>query len=466
MSQNQSGLPKRKFGLLTTIAMIAGIVIGSGVFFQTPKVIRAVGGNVWYGAVGYVIVAFAIIFGGLTMAQYARIDENVGGVVTYCEIAWGKTMGFIAGWFQSFFYYPALVAVISWVAASFAFALFGIPNLLTDPGNYVENITTYSPMLWATTLGFLVFFFVFNIFRTKLAGKYQSFALIAKLSALLILAFAGIIFGKPTELIVTAGNYPGSAAGMFAVLGSIAFSYDGWLVAPSIAHEIKDPKKNLTKALVLAPLLITFVYLSYYIGLCAYVGPQEILNGVDPTSALATSLFGNFGMKIILAFVLISITGTLNGLILGYIRTPYALAIRRDIIGYKKVSKLNEKLDIPVLSAIISLTVSLVWLFLHFSSIDGNIMWGWTFVQGLEIDVLPIILMYFFLIVLYFGVFFGRGTVTSNTKLEKYLYPTLAFAGAIIVIAGALTKGNFAIYVMISLLGIIAGLLQRPKEHV
>jgi len=60
MSQNKTELPKKKFGLLTTIAMIAGIVIGSGVFFQTPKVIRAVEGNIWYGAAGYFVVAFGI----------------------------------------------------------------------------------------------------------------------------------------------------------------------------------------------------------------------------------------------------------------------------------------------------------------------------------------------------------------------------------------------------------------------
>lgn len=466
MSQNQNGLPKRKFGLLTTVAMIAGIVIGSGVFFQTPKVIRAVNGNVWYGALGYVIVAIAIIFGGLTISQYARKDENVGGVVTYCEMAWGKTMGFMAGWFQTFFYYPALVAVIAWVAASFTYALFGLPNLLTNPGAYVGDIANYWPGLWCLTLGFIALFFALNIFKTKLAGGFQSFSLVAKLSALIVLAVAGIVFGKPAELIATAGNYPGTAAGLFAVLGAIAFSYDGWLVAPSIAHEIKDPKKNLTKALVLAPLLITAVYLAYFIGLCAYVGPQAILDGADPTSILASSLFGNVGMKVILAFVVVSISGTLNGLVLGYIRLPYALAVRKNIIGYKQLAKLNAKLDIPVVSALFCVVISLVWLFLHFAAVDANIMWGWKFVEGLEIDVLPIILMYLFYIVLYVGVILKGDLSESANPIEKYVYPILASLGALIVIYGAFTKPQFSIYLIVSIIGIGAGLLLRPKDRV
>ncbi len=466
MKSEITNQPTRKFGLFTTVAMIAGIVIGSGVFFQTPKVIRAVNGNILLGTLGYIIVAFAIIFGGLTIAQYAQRDERVGGIISYCEVAWGKHLGFMAGWFQTFIYYPALVAVISWVGANYLFALFGIPNLLTNGGTYIENIDKYSGALWGTSIIIILGFFIFNITKTKFAGFFQSFSLVTKLSALIFLSVAGIVFGKPVELITSVSQYPGSFAGLLAVLGAIAFSFDGWLVVPAIAHEIKNPKKNLTKALIFAPLLITAVYLAFFIGLCAFVGPQAILDGVDPTSAIAVSLFGDIGMKVVLAFVVVSIFGTINGLILAYIRSPYALAVRKEIVGYKKLEKVDKVFDIPTNSAILACVISLLWLFLHFSSIDGNIMLGWNFAAGLEIDVLPIILMYFFYVALYLGVILKKDVVNNTSFLKKYLYPILAIIGALIVIYGALTKPQFIIYISISLLVIVFGLLQRPKNKV
>jgi basic amino acid/polyamine antiporter, APA family len=470
-------MPERKFGLLTTVSMIAGIVIGSGIFFQTPKVIRAVNGNVYLGLAGYLIVAVGIIFGGLTVAQYAQRDENVGGIITYCEMAFGKNMGYLAGWFQAVVYYPALVAVLGWVAANFVLGLFGLPNLLTNGGAYVGDITNQWPILWGLTVAFIVGFYLLNVYGTKIAGKFQSFSLVSKLTALVILSVAGIVLGKPIEVLTTAGNFPGTAGGLLAVLGAVAFAYDGWLVAPTVAHEIKNPKKNLTLALIGAPLLITVVYASYFLALVSFVGPQAILEGADPTSILASTIFGDVGMKVVLAFVVVSICGTLNGLTLAYIRTPYALAVRKEIIGADKLAVIDKKFDTPILSSVIAFIISLVWLFLHFASIDGNIMWGWTFVAGFEVDVFPIIMIYAFYIVMYIGIMTKHYDGQSTSVVKKYVYPILATIGALVVILGVFFKANVGgvfdmkiftqiciWYVVIPIVLIIVGLLIRPKQ--
>jgi len=92
-------IPKRKFGFLTTIAMIVGIVIGSGIFYRTDDILNAVGGDVLLGVVAFVIGGLGIVFGGLSIAALAKRDEHVGGVITYCEMVWGKQIGYLAGWF-------------------------------------------------------------------------------------------------------------------------------------------------------------------------------------------------------------------------------------------------------------------------------------------------------------------------------------------------------------------------------
>lgn len=462
--KKENNVIKKKFGLLTTIAMIAGIVIGSGIFFQTPKVIQAVGGNIYFGIAGYLIVATSIIFGGLTVSQYAKIDDAVGGLISYCEIAWGKTLGLLAGWTQGLLYYPPLVAILSWVSANYLFALFGQPNLLTSADTYISNINVASLWLWIATVGIMLGFYLFNIYATKVAGKFQSFSLITKLIALVSLTVLGLIFGNTGELFNTASSYPANGSSLLAVLATIAFAYDGWLVAPSIAHEIKDAKSNLTKALIISPIIVTVIYVLYFIALTAFVGPQAILDGTDPTSLLATQLFGEVGMKIVLAFVVVSVMGALNGLVLAYIRVPYSLAVRKEIPFSEKLSKVNKKLDIPVNSAIISILIATFWLFLHFSSIDGNIMWGWTFVEGLEIDVLPIVIMYFFYITLYIGVIKNK-LFSNSSVLFKYVYPVLATLGASIIIYGATTKPKFLIYLGVSVLVLLIGLITNKVKN-
>ena len=135
---------KRKFGLITTIAMIVGIVIGSGIFFKTDNILAAVNGSVFLGVLAWALGGFGIIFGGLTIAVLAKRDENVGGLISYSEMTWGKTWGYLAGWFQIFFYYPALVAVVSWVAAMYISILFG----WTETGTLFGVAVSFVPA-WA-----------------------------------------------------------------------------------------------------------------------------------------------------------------------------------------------------------------------------------------------------------------------------------------------------------------------------
>lgn len=445
----------RKFGLLTTIAMIIGIVIGSGIFFKTPQIIQATNGNILQGALAFILAAFSIVFGGLTIAQYSKIDDKVGGIVSYCEAAFGKTVGYLAGWFQVVIYYPAIVSVVTWVGANYTLALFGIDNLLTDG--------VFNPYVWPLTFIYLVFFYLLNTLQTKRAGFFQSLSMFVKIVALILFGICGFLFGNPSSIIHTA-SIPSSNGNLMIALVAVAFAFDGWMIAPSIAHEIKNPKKNLTIALVIAPLIITGIYLLYYFGLAVYAPSDVVLSGIDPIGILANNLFGNVGMKIVYLCVVISILGTVNGIILGYIRLPYALALRDEVPFSSHLSKINTKYDIPVNSSITSFVLSLVYLLLHFASLDGAAVYNFTFFSGLEVDNLPIIANYFFLIIMYIAVLGNR--IKSNSFVKGKIYPTLAIIGALIVLYAGFTKPQFNVYLVISVIIILSGLLIRPKKSV
>lgn len=446
---------KEKFGFTTTVAMIVGIVVGSGIFFKTPQILAKVNGNILMGVIVFLVAALGIVFGGLTVSLYAKNKSTVGGIVTYSEMAWGKSLGYLAGWFQMVFYFPAIIAIIAWVGANYTCALFNLPNLLVSK--------TFSKEVWMITLLYLLGVYLLNCFYTLLAGKFQNFAMVIKLLALAILSIGGFMFGDSSLVIQSSQVYHTSSSGFLSALVIVVFAFDGWLVAPSIAHEIKNPKRLLPLALTIGPLIITSIYVAYFVGVSVLASPEKILQGVDPLQLVALQLFGPNGMKIVLILVVISILGTLNGLVLGYIRLPYALALRKEIVRSDIFSKINKKYDIPIHSVGLTLGLVLIWTFLHFLSVDG-VNYGFTLLKGLEVDNLPIVLTYIFNSLLYIAVIFKGVEQQKLSVKERFVYPTLALFGALMVIYGGIIQPQFNTYFFIGIIGILAGWLFKPKN--
>jgi len=461
---------KRKFGLLTTVAMIVGIVIGSGIFFKVDDILDAVNGNVTLGVIAWIVGGAGIVFGGLTMAVLAKRDENVGGLITYCEMTWGKTLGYLAGWFQTIFYYPPLVAIISWVSSLYITELFGWTNPQTLFGikmSFLPNWAyPFSFNEWTISLLIIVLFFAFNALLTKIAGQFQSGAMIIKVSALVVLAVTGITFGNPSAVVHFA-DLGLIGGGFFIALVPIAFAYDGWQVAPSIAHEIKNPKRNLPLALTFAPIIIMVIYIAYFIGINAVLGPTRILElGDGAVSEFAQHFFGNIGYKVVLTAVVISVLGTLNGLILGYIRLPYALGLRNELPMSDKFSKVDKKTDIPLFSAMFTFSMALLWLAMHFATTVGVSYFNWTIFKGVKVDELSIVLIYIFMVLIYLGVMKDHLRIKNSTVIEGLVFPILATLGASTAIYGGFLKPMVRTYLIISIIGILAGLLLKPRHHI
>ena len=437
---------KEKFGLFTTVSMITGIVIGSGIFFKTDDVLRATGGSVFLGAMLWVVAAFGIVFGGLSISQYAKKESKAGGLITYCEMAWGKTWGYISGWFQTVFYFPAITAVLSWICAIYIGMLFNI-NSPTDV------------RIWIITLGLLLFFFVFNTFATTKAGLFQNITLVVKIGSLLLLAAFGLIFGKPSNLTASSTVFVGG--GLFSGLVACAFSYDGWFIAPSVAHEIKNPQRNLTRALVMSPLIILAIYLAYFIGINAVLGPELVMELQDGSVGyMVSNIMGDFGTKVVYLMVIISILGTINGVVLGYIRQPYSLSLRKEFPLHEKFSQVNKKYDIPIYSSILAFLLSSVWLGLHALSVF-KVEIGFLNFSFLEIDSLPIVLTYIFYVSLYLYLILNHKQFGTAYGL---VFPILAVIGSSFVIYGGFSQPQSVIYILVSIVGIGLGLVIRPKH--
>lgn len=437
----------RKFGLLMSIAMIIGIVIGSGIFFKADDILLQTDGNVAIGCIVLIIGAMGIIFGGITIAEWAKVTDDAGGLISYGEKAFGKEFAFIIGWFQTVVYFPALSAVVCWVAGNYTIMLFPDVLFLQDK-------------VWWISVTYMILIYFINSFSTKIAGYFQTSAMFIKLIPLILIAVFGVLFGDSSAF----SSMSVSGGALFASSGAIvaaAFSYDGWSIAPSICHEIKDSKRNLPLALLIAPVIIMIVYLLYFLGINFLIGPEKILELQDGAFNLAAlQLFGPFGAKILLICVVISVLGTANGIILGGCRIPYSLAIRKEIPYSDKVSKLNEKYGISVYSNLISFMFTCLWLAIHFITMNVESVK----VYQIDISGIPIVIMYIFYTILFVGViqFAYRGNIKN--KLFGYVFPVLAILGALVVIYGGLISSNAFVYVLVSILVILTGVIVYKYE--
>ena len=141
---------------------------------------------------------------------------------------------------------------------------------------------------------------------------------------------------------------------------------------------------------------------------------------------------------------------------------PYALALRKEIIFYQTLEKVHHKFDTPLYVAAAAFLLTLLWMLLHWLSVDGTARFHFTLFQGLEVDNLPIVLTYVFNGLLYLAVIVKGIDGRCLNWRQRYLYPVLALAGALLVMYGGIIQPKFNVYLIICLLGIAAGLFLRP----
>lgn len=428
---------KQPYGLFTAITMIVGICIGSGIFFKSDNILVATGGSIPLGVLVFALGAVAIIFGGLSMSTLAARTERPGGALAYAEEFCGKRMGAAFGWFQIFVYYPTLVAVVSWVVGIYACVLFNLEGSLE--------------LQVGIGSAFFALCFLYNTLSRRIGGFAQNASTVIKLIPLFVLAVSGLIWGDPIGGLSRLPAAQATGLAWISAIGPIAFSYDGWIVSTSIGHEVRDSKRNLPRALVFAPIFVMLAYVLYFVGVTTYLGPEQVLAlGDGHIAEMATQLISPGFAKAITVFVIISVMGTVNGLILGYIRVPYALSLREGMMPFsKKLSVVNEKLDMPVNSALFAFGLSALWMLVHYVTSRYSLL------PNSDISEISIATSYLLYVVLYYQVFrlWKRGELGVMRGL---VCPALATLGSAFILSGSLQSALFFWYFGFCLL-IVAG---------
>ena len=178
----------KKYGLLTAIAMVVGIVIGSGVFFKAEKILSATGGNLPLGILSWIIGGLIMVVCAYTFSIMATKYQYVNGIVDYAEVSMGKTYGYYMGWFMAVIYYPTLTSVLAWVSARYTCVLLGF--------------SIVGPECMTIACFFLIASYAINTLSPILAGKFQVSTTFIKMIPLVLMAIVGIVVGLTNGMTV------------------------------------------------------------------------------------------------------------------------------------------------------------------------------------------------------------------------------------------------------------------------
>ena len=354
---------QERYSLLTALCMIVGICIGSGIYFRADNVLIATGGNVELGVAMFCIASVVIVFGGLALSVYATRSVGAGGVLAYASEYLPAPLARIFSWNYAILYLPGITAVLCWVVGVYFCMVFGLP------ADFALQL--------GIGVAYLILCAAWNVLAPRAAGWFQNATTFIKILPLVAVGVAGVAFsvlglgggGDPTATAASSSVSAAAPAGGLAWLlaaAPIAFSFDGWSISATIAPELKNARRNLPIALTVAPLIILALYLAYFVGISMVLGPERVMESGDASlGEFFVRLFGPGASTLPNVIALVSVMGTVNGVVLSTMRMPYALALTGDIPAADRLGRVDPKIGFPVASACLGVALSLFWIAVH-----------------------------------------------------------------------------------------------------
>ncbi|RYZ38004.1 MAG: amino acid permease [Sphingobacteriales bacterium] len=364
---------KPSLGLLDATMIVAGSMIGSGIFIVSADIARNVGSSGWMMLV-WIITGFMTVTAALSYGELSAMYPKAGGQYVYLKEAYNPLIGFLYGWS---FFSVIQTATIAAVGVAFAkFAAYIFPGLSEDIVALDLGFMTISPAQLLSIVVIVILTFI-NTRGIESGKLLQTTFTLTKLLSLFGLILFGLIAVKSEvwnanwsnafslQKLNTDGSF--SSYTTIAALGAVAaamvgsiFSSDSWNNVTFIAGEIKNPGRNIGLSLFLGTLIVTLIYLATNIMYTGVLPLQEIATADKDRVAVAAShvIFGNAGTIIIAIMIMISTFGCNNGLILAGARVYYTMA--KDGLFHRKVASLNKN-AVPAFSLWLQCIFACAW---------------------------------------------------------------------------------------------------------
>lgn len=346
---------KHELGLLDGTMLVAGSMIGSGIFIVSADITRNVGSAGWLIAV-WLITGFMTLTAAVSYGELSAMFPKAGGQYVYLKEAYNKLTAFLYGWS---FFAVIQTGTIAAVGVAFSkFAAYLVPAVSEDNILFQSGFLKISAAQLVSIVVILLLTYI-NTKGVKSGKLIQNTFTITKLLSLFGLIVFGFVAFKSDVWHANWSNAwnmhklnPDGSFGSLtiaAALGAVAasmvgsiFSSDSWNNVTFIAGEMSNPKRNIGLSLFLGTLIVTIIYVSANVMYTGVLSLHDIATADKDRVAVAAShvIFGNLGTVVIAVMIMISTFGCNNGLIMAGARVYYTMA--KDGLFFKRTGTLNK----------------------------------------------------------------------------------------------------------------------------
>jgi basic amino acid/polyamine antiporter, APA family len=360
-------------GLFTTIMMVVGGVIGSGIFKKSAVMAANVGSpeillGIWF------VAGLITLFGALTNAEVASIIPETGGQYIYFERMFGPFFAYLYGWAVFAVIQTGSIAAVAYVFAEYATKFVALPefkNSIASISFHVPFIADLTPFASIGTKGLAALLVVIltavNYIGVRFGGVVQNVFTIAKVTAMAVLFFAAFLLptgGSIANLTTSSAVIHPTGLALFAAMVAATqgafWAYDGWNKLTYIAGEVKQPQRNIPLGLIVGMLIVIAIYMLINAAY-SYVLPIDKMAGSKLVAAdVAERCFAGGG-RWIAAAVMISTFGTTNAIILASARVYFSMS-RRNVFP-QFLGRAHPRFHTPAASLVVQGIWSVVLLF-------------------------------------------------------------------------------------------------------
>lgn len=328
----------RKLGIIESISIVLGRIIGSGIFRTPAPIMALVGSTLLFGIV-WIIGALVAILGAVCYAELVAMMPKSGGPYVYLKNAYNPLLAFLRGWAMFFVSETAAIAAVAIVCAEYTSSLYAL--LMGVQFSKLYIIICALAIVWFLTL--------INLFGVLISGIFQNiFGIfkIASIAVIIILSFTASgnwkNFVSPL-LPVDINGY--TLISITSALSYSFFAFSGWEGATYIAEEVKNPEKTLPLSLFIGIVSVLVLYMAMNAAYLFQLSPSEIKTSTSIATDVMVRAIGSLG-GIVIAIAIILCTFTNVGTqILCKSRTWQAMA--QDGLFFKKLAPLNTRYHTP-----------------------------------------------------------------------------------------------------------------------
>lgn len=410
--KDDAAAPRQQLSLLDSTCIIVGIIIGASIYESSPFIAQNASAAALNMAAGWrnffalpplspteqntfsqlaivgvwTVGGLLALIGAMCYAELATAWPSAGGSYYFLTRAFGKTVGFAFAWCEFWIIRPGNVGAIAFVFAVYAMKLLALENV-----SAAKSLIPVAPaVLAATAIGALT---LTNLIGLQVGKWTQNVLTILKVAGLGIVILVALTLPASTPAPQQAFQFGDGSLALALIL--VMFAYGGWSDMSYVAAEVKNPGRNITRALLIGTLAVTAIYVLVNLAFARGLGLAAFLSSKGVASDVLSARFGIWGARGISLLICISCLGSMNGMIFTGARVCYALGVQDPLFAW--LGKWNQRLSVPVRALLVQAAVTIALVvgfglreksFARLVVFTSPFFWGFFVLVGLSLIVL------------------------------------------------------------------------------